>query len=322
MNSKSFDAFTQIIQFIIKYFKLVVFFAVVLIVFSGIYRVESYEVAIVLRFGRLLGDTSEEQIKTPGLHFSLPFFVDEVIKIPVKTVLEYEVNTHYLGGSNRSGPIVIDIEKNGYLLTGDNNIVLIRVMVKYRIDNAALYTLYSCDAGSVIDGVVSGEFTRLIAHTNIDYVLTSGKTGLSSVIMQSSQKILDGLKTGITIINIELTEVTPPNETIASFQAVTNATVNKASRIQKANENASTIKLKAQADARALKQNAISVQNDRLTTARNEMAEFKGLFDQYIKNPQIIVIGTFRQRVNAVLAKAGSSVIIPEHGEPPILILP
>lgn len=97
MDGKSFEIFTQTLSYIIKYFKWVVTGAVVLILLSGIYRVESNEAAVVLRFGRLVGNTGEQQVKQPGLHFSLPFFIDEVIKIPVQTVHEKEITTHYGG---------------------------------------------------------------------------------------------------------------------------------------------------------------------------------------------------------------------------------
>ena len=97
MTHKSFQVFAQIIEHIIKYFKWVVLFAAVLIVLSGIYRVQSNEAAVVLRFGRLTGNTLAEQIKNPGLHFALPFFIDEVIKIPVQTMHERDIITHYIG---------------------------------------------------------------------------------------------------------------------------------------------------------------------------------------------------------------------------------
>jgi hypothetical protein len=52
------------------------------------------------------------------------------------------------------------------------------------------------------------------------------------------------------------------------------------------------------------------------------MAEFNGLYDQYARNPQIIMSGTFRQRVGAVLTKAGKSIVIPAGAQPPAFLLP
>jgi membrane protease subunit HflK len=161
---KSFQAFTQILQYIIKYFKWIVIFSAVLIALSGIYRVQSNEAAVALRFGKLIGKP-EKQVKKPGLHFALPFFVDEVIKIPVHTIHEREITTHFGSGN---GLIDNNVERNGYLLTGDNNVVLISVKIKYQIKEPVQYILSAGDPEKMIDGVVSAEMTRTITHMDID----------------------------------------------------------------------------------------------------------------------------------------------------------
>jgi len=299
---------TQIMEYIIKYFKLTVCFAALLIALSGVYRVESSQTAVVLRFGRLLGDTPEKQIKKPGLHYALPFFIDQVIKIPVYAVQEREITTHY--------------EKNGYVLTGDKNIALIRAKVKYQINDAARYTLFISDAGEMIDGIISGELTRIAARSNIDSILTSGRARLSLDVMRNSQEIVDKLKMGVLVSSVELTEITAPAETIRYFEEVRNASVFKATSLQRAREYASTRILGAQAAAGALKQTAVSEQAARLAKARGEMAEFNGLYDQYARNPQIIMSGAFRRRVGGILQKAGKSVVIPAGAETPTILLP
>jgi membrane protease subunit HflK len=319
MNSGNFQAFTQILHYIIKYFKWIVIFAVILMALSGIYRVQGNEAAVVLRFGRLTGKTAEKQIKNPGLHFALPFFVDEVIKVPVHTVHERNIDTHY--GTSR-GSVDSDIEKNGYLLTGDNNVVLIAVKIKYQIKDAVQYILSTNDPGKTIDGVVSAEMTRAVTHMDIDSVLTSGRSELLSILLKNSQFIIDELKLGILITDVELTGIMPPAETITYFEAVRDAAITKQTVIQQALQRASTQILTAQAEAGVVKQIAITEQNARLTKTRDEMAEFYGLYEQYERNPETIMAGTFRQRVAAVFAKTGASIVVPGNREAPIIVLP
>jgi membrane protease subunit HflK len=181
--------------------------------------------------------------------------------------------------------------------------------------------LFSRDAGETIDGIISGELTNIAAHSYVDSILTSGRAELSSDVMRNSQKIIDALKLGIIISGIELTEITAPAETIRYFEEVRNAAVYKATSTQRAQEYASTRILGAQAAASTLKQTAVSEQAARLTKARNEMAEFNGLYDQYTRNPQIILSGTFRQRLAAVLKKAGKSIVVPAGAEIPVFLL-
>jgi len=319
MKNRVFIAFTQIMEYIIKYFKLTVCFAAVLIVLSGVYRVESSQTAVVLRFGRLLGSTPEKQIKRPGLHFAFPFFMDQVIKIPVYTVQEKEIITHYKPGGSVASP---NIEQNGYVLTGDKNIVLIKAKVKYQINDPVRFTLFSNDANEMIDCIISGELTCIAAHSDVDSILTSGRAELAQNVMVNSQGIIDELQLGILISGVELTEITAPAETIRYFEEVRNAAIYKATSFQRAQEYASTRVLGAEAAGNTLKQNAISEQAARVSKARAEMAEFNGLYDQYARNPQIIMSGTFRQRAGAVLKKAGKSIVVPPGAETPTMLLP
>ena len=319
MKNRWFYVFTQIIEYIIRYFKLTVYFAVVLIALSGLYRVESSQTAVVLRFGKLAGSSPEKQVKKPGLHIAFPFFIDKVIKIPTRTVREIEVTTHYKPGGSVASP---DIEKNGYVLTGDKNIVLVKAKIKYQINDPVRYTLFSSDVDKMIDGIISGELTCIATHSDVDSILTSGRAQLSDDVMQNSQNIIDELKMGVLISGVELTEITAPSETTRYFEEVRNAAIYKATSYQRAQEYASNRILGAQGAANTLKQAAISQQAERLTKARGEMAEFNGLYDQYARNPQIIMSGTFRQRVAAVLKKAGKSIVIPAGVETPTFLLP
>jgi membrane protease subunit HflK len=296
-----------------------VVFAAALIILSGIYRVESNEVAIVLRSGRLVGATLQEQVRNPGLHFALPFFIDEVIKIPVQTIHERDITTHYV---TWRGWIPPDVESNGYLLTGDSNIVLLRATVLYQIENPVQYVIHNVDTGLVIDGIVSGELTRMTAQKDIDTVLTTGRAELSFAVMINSQAILDELKTGVVIAAVELIGIVPPMEALHYFDEVRSAAVYKETLIQRAQEFASSHILNAQAIASAYTQNAISDHHARLAQARDNMAEFNGIYDLYVLNPQLIRAGIFRERVGAIIAQSGGSIIIPEGGESPGMLLP
>jgi len=211
---------------------------------------------------------------------------------------------------------------SGYLLTGDNNIVLIRANIRYRISDPALYVLFSNYAVGMIDGIISGELTRAVAGMDIDFVLTRGRAELATEILRNSQRILDDLKIGVALTSVELTEIIPPNETAIYFERVASAAITKETNIQQAREQAAAQILRAEATASAVRQSAVSGQAARLTRVHNEIAEFNGLYDQFTRNPQIIMAGTFRERTAAVLARAGNSIIVPDGGEPPMLVLP
>ena len=317
MNKKRFETFTQILEYFIKYFRWVVLSAFVLIALSGIYRVDSHEVAIVLRFGRLVGQTPEQQIRRPGLHFALPFFVDEIIRVPVQTLHEWEITTHY-----RMGRIFPFVDMSGYLLTGDNNIVLIRANISYQITDPAQYVLFNSYAVGMLDGIVSGELTRSVAGLDIDFVLTIGRMELANEVLRNSQRLIDELNIGVILTGVGLTEIIPPNETAIYFERVASASITKETAIQHALEQAASELLRAEATASAVRQAAISTQAARLSRAHSDIGEFNGLYDQFTRNPSMIMAGTFRERASSVLSQAGNMIIVPDGAETPLIILP
>jgi regulator of protease activity HflC (stomatin/prohibitin superfamily) len=127
---------------------------------------------------------------------------------------------------------------------------------------------------------------------------------------------------GVSITDVELTGIIPPAETIRYFEAVRDAAVTKQTVIQQALQRSSLQILNAQAQASTAKQAAITEQNAKLIRARDEMAEFYGLYGQYERNPQIIMAGTFRQRAAAIFAKTGASIVVPSGREAPLIVLP
>ena len=101
-----------------RYCKWLIVILIVLICCSGIRVVNNYEVAVVLRFGRLVGDTREEQVREPGLLLAFPYVIDEVIKVPVGKVHEVSISTH----ADIADPTYAEIENTGYVITGDESI--------------------------------------------------------------------------------------------------------------------------------------------------------------------------------------------------------
>lgn len=318
MKNKSIEVFETIMLSVMKYFKWVVVASVALIVLTGVYKVDSNEVAIVLRFGRLVGTTASEQIKNPGLHFAFPYIIDEVIKVPVETVQEITVETHYSADT----AISKNVKNSGYVITGDSNLVLIRSVVKYKVSDPVRYALYINEINDIVNGVVSGETVPLVTSMTVDSVLTTEKTQLSENLRRNTQKVLNELGCGIIITNIELTNVIPPNETKDSFDAVNTASVKKQTLIQEANDYTESKIPKAQADSDSLVSEAKKTQSERIAKANDDVAEFNGLYEQYKANPGVVENGVFRNRVSKVLAGAGATVIVPEGNNGAKVILP
>ena len=154
MKKKKKNAvFEDVITTVSRCFIVLVVIVVICISFSGIRFVNPGEVAIVLRFGKIVGDTPEEQIHESGILFAFPYIIDEVITVPTGTVMERVIETHYTEGA------LTTINNNGYVITGDNNIAFMKVSVKYTISDPIEYALKVKDVDK-ISTYITKWFTR------------------------------------------------------------------------------------------------------------------------------------------------------------------
>ncbi len=319
MKQKSIELFEGFLNTGIRYFKWMVVAALAIILLTGIYKVDSSEVAVVLRFGALTGATQKEQIKQPGLHVSLPSFIDEVVKVPVERVQELSVGSLYGSGALLGKAI----QSNGYVMTGDSNIVRMNIAVKYKISDPIAYALRVNDISAALQGIVSGEMTALVSGTTVDDVLTTEKSTLTSRTMKNAQAVADRVGLGVTFTNIELTEITPPSEAVEAFNNATTASVRKETLIQQAKDYEESTLPGAQAQAQQLIADANTAQADAVARATATSAQFNALYSQYKQNPSVVYDGVFRARVSEVLKQSGATIVVPDaKGGSTRLILP
>ena len=80
------------ISFIIL--KVIMIILIVAFLASGFETVDSGEQAIVLRLGKIRG-AGEGRLLNPGAHWILPYPIDEIVKIPVKTKVNLTINSFW-----------------------------------------------------------------------------------------------------------------------------------------------------------------------------------------------------------------------------------
>lgn len=76
-----------------RFLKLVALLATLAILFSGVKVINPQEVAVIKRFGKIVGQNRAEQVHGPGLLLAFPYLIDEVVRVPVKQVQELQITT-------------------------------------------------------------------------------------------------------------------------------------------------------------------------------------------------------------------------------------
>lgn len=312
-RSNESTLFTDILSTMTKYFKYAVVIMVLIICFSGVRFIKSGNVALILRFGSLVGDTYEEQVHQPGLLLAFPYIIDEVVIVPTGNVIEQKITTHYTENYMQGW------KEDGYLITGDQNIAVISACVKYRITDPTAYALNVKDIEGIVNGSISNAMVEVAANMAVDDILTAGKEAYISSTIGVAQNELDIVGTGITIVNLELTQVSMPKDVQNIYEQVNSATVEASTLLEEAQKYRDTKIPTAESEAAALISKANSEHSEATAVANQAVAEFWGLLDEYKLNRALVRTRIYNEKISEAISKIGKVKIV-QDGDSKIFI--
>ena len=282
---------------------------IVLYAISGTTIVKQDEVAIVLRWGRLVGDTPALQEHGPGLLFSFPRPIDRVVRVPVRHVWEVGVNTlaaTLIDEEEAGDPNTLDPITQGYALTGDKNIVHAEVVARYRVRDAAEWAFYGPNADDVLRVEVSTALVRSLGEMGVDRVLADGRKNLVATAMRRAQEGLDACHSGLELSSLELRRLAPPYALANEFDAVQSAYIGAETKRKEAQAFAETVIPQAQAATDAALQNAKGIAESDLAIARGDAGAFLALDREYRANSAVVGERLYRDAVERAIGVAGS----------------
>jgi membrane protease subunit HflK len=281
----------------------------VLYAVSGITVVRSDEVAVILRWGRLVGGTPALQQHGPGLLFAFPRPIDVVVRVPVKHVWEMGVQTL------ASGPVAsewtLDPLQQGYALTGDQNIVQAAVVARYRVRDASEWAFYNVSPEEVLRVEVTAALMRSLGEVAIDQILSDGRKTLIATASRRAQEGLDAAHSGLELSSLELTSLAPPLALASDFDAVQSAYITAETKKKEAQAYAETAIPQAEAGANASMQSARGAADSANAIASGESAAFLALDKEYRANPIVVRERLYRDTIERAIGRAGSVRWVP-----------
>ena len=314
-EEKSLGFVGDLLNTCVKYFKWIVLAIVLVILVSGVRTVQQGEVAVILRFGKLVGDNREEQVHEPGLLFAFPYIIDEVITVPTGKVFDLTVDTHYTNGRMEG-----DATQNGYCITGDHNIAVISTSLKYVIHDPVEYALYNSSVSDTIRGVVAASITEHVASIDIDSLLTDGKDDFVREVLGLAQESLDRLGCGVTLTNLDVSNIAPPAEVKTDFDNVNSATVSVQTALSEAQQYRETLIPSTQSAVDSMISSARVEQNKAIAEANALLAEFYGLLEEYETQPDVVILRVYYDKLAQIYAKLGDRIVV--DGNTPNIVVP
>ena len=273
---------------------------VILFFFSGIFTVPSQERAIILRFGKPVG-TGEDQLLGPGLHWSFPSPIDEIVRIPIgevqtvnstagwyQTTPEQEAAGNEQPNSGTLNPAV-----DGYTITSDGNIVHVRASVRYRISEPLNYALNFVNASNVLQNVVDNALFFASAKFTAEQATRREMGAVRDAVEQRVRDLVHQHQLGVAIEGCQV-RIVPPLQVKAAFEQVSTAEIERRKARDDAQAYANRVMSTAQGEAAAVVNQGKTEANRMIQQVASDSQYFSDQLPNFTANPQL-----FRARLQA-----------------------
>ncbi len=247
---------------------------------STYYTVPPDSVGVVLRFGKY------QSTQEPGLHFKLPFGIDEVEKVPVKRQLKLEFGFGTRGSTN-ADQVGDDQQAEKSMVTGDLNAALVEWVVQYRIEDPKLYLFHARDPGWTLRDLSEATMREVVGDRTVDEVITVGRQDIEISSLERLRTLSKAYQLGLVVDQVQLKNVNPPNEVQTSFNEVNNAQQERESMINVANGEYNKIVPRAQGQAAQTVSVAEGYKLKRVNEALGDVSAFTAVLEQYLKAPEV-----------------------------------
>ncbi len=276
---------------------------------SGFVVVRSDEVAVVLRFGGLAGGTPATAVRQPGLHYTLPQPVDEIVRVKVKKVYELEIrDLHFPRPTPERGapPALetIDPVREGYALTGDRNIIQVDMVARYRIDDPVAFALHQATPQELLRDTIMTATVRTMGEVEVDSLLSDGRSQFQVQVVQRAQERLNQSGAGMSLASLEITELAPPRQVRTEFEQVQNAFIDIETMLKGAQKEREEAIPRAKADRNEAVRDAESYATELLARARGDAAVWRDLYAEYKKNPRVVRERVYLEAIESSLPNA------------------
>ncbi|MCY4364490.1 MAG: FtsH protease activity modulator HflK [Gammaproteobacteria bacterium] len=275
---------------------IVVIVLVLLLLVDITYLIDQQERGVVLRFGRY------DQTLQPGLNFVMPSLIDRVVTVNV--------------GQVRS------ITHKASMLTQDENIVDVEVAVQWRIVDPADFIFNVKDPALTLRQVTESAVRAIIGQSELDYVLTEGRSEIAQQQQELMQKILiDDYKSGILIVTVEMQPAKPPEDVKAAFDDAIKAREDEQRLVNEAEAYRNDILPRARGAAARVREEANGYKASVIAKSEGDAARFNQLLAEYERAPEITRKRLYLESIESVMSGT-NKVLLDAEGGNSLMYLP
>jgi membrane protease subunit HflK len=279
------------------------------------YQVQPEEVGVVLRFGRYVRTTD------PGLHMKMPF-AEQVTKVPVQRQLkqEFGFRTEEPGVRTKYSPA--DFNDESMMLTGDLNVAIVEWIVQYRVSDPYQFLFKVRNPEETFRAMNEAVMREVVGDRTVTEVLTVGRQEIETRVETDLQAMAKQYELGITLDQVVLQDVNPPNPVKPSWDAVNQAQQQRDRLINEARAEYNKVVPRAKGEAEQTVLQAQGYALDRVNRAQGDSARFNSVYDSYRKAPDVTRRRMYLETMGRVLPNLGGKVFLDKDAKGILPLLP
>jgi membrane protease subunit HflK len=283
---------------------------------SGFFTVGPQERAIILRFGKPVAQ-GEKALLGPGLHYALPYPIDEVTKVSITGFQQIQSSVGWyattpeqeLAGTEPPPGGTLNPAIDGYMLTADNNIVHGRASLTYRINDPIRYVFDFVNASNAAQAALDTALLECAARYKVDDILTRDVIGFNEAIKRRATELIDQRNLGVVVEQCVVKTIAP-RQLKEAFAEVLKAEVNRNNVLNKARGEETQITNRAAADA-ASRINLAQGDRSRLVNdVRAQADRFNELLPQYLETPKLFVEQRLADSLGRILTNVQDNIFV------------
>ena len=275
---------------------------------TAFYTVPSDSVAVVQRFGKYVKDVP------PGLQFKLPLGIDTATIVPVKRQLKQEFGFATPGASDPyQSPGPRDGKRETQMVTGDLNAALVEWVVQYRISDPVKFLFEVREPSETLRSVSESVMREVVGDRTVDEVITIGRQEIETEALTKMQALSTKYALGISIDQVQLKNINPPEPVQESFNEVNQAQQEKEKLINEARRDYNKVIPLAEGEKDQRIREADGYRLKRINEAEGDVARFSALLAEYNKAPEVTRRRIYIETMQDVMPGIRSKIIVDEQ---------
>jgi membrane protease subunit HflK len=264
---------------------------------TGVYVVQPGEEGVVQTFGRFTGVT------TSGLNYHLPAPIQQVRIVDVASIRRAEI------GFRSSESDRQDVLGEALMLTADENIVQVQLLVQYRIADSRAFVFNVQNPEDVLLTSAEVGLRSTVGRMTIDAVITEERARVQEETRTFLSRLMEDYTTGIQITDVRLQVADPPADVRDAFQEVVRALADKERLINEAQAYQNDIVPRARGDKQKLIEEATAFKEQRILRAKGDADRFLSILEAYRLAPEVTRERMHIEALEAILQRVELTLI-------------